>query len=67
MRTVAREEGRDAERLEVTRWGSMDMSQEDVDGLAAAGTTRLVVSAAEIDPNAQREEISAFAERHHLR
>jgi hypothetical protein len=67
MRTVAREEGRDAERLEVTRWGSMDMSQEDVDGLAAARTTRLVVSAAEIDQNAQREEISAFAERHHLR
>jgi hypothetical protein len=67
MRTVAREAHRDADRLEVTRWGSMDMSQEDVDGFAATGTKRLVVSATEVDPKAQREEISAFAERHKLR
>jgi hypothetical protein len=66
MRTTAREAGRDAKTLEVTRWGSIDMSQDDVDDMAAAGTTRLVMSAAELDPQAQREEISAFAERHQI-
>lgn len=63
MRTTAREAGRDGDRLEVTRWGSIDMSQEDVDAFAAAGTTRLVVSASAVEPQAQRDEISAFAER----
>jgi alkanesulfonate monooxygenase SsuD/methylene tetrahydromethanopterin reductase-like flavin-dependent oxidoreductase (luciferase family) len=67
MRTVARGAGRDADGLDVTRWGSMDMSCDDVDALAMGGATRIVVSATEIDPNAQREETSAFAERHKLR
>jgi probable F420-dependent oxidoreductase len=67
MRTVAREAGRDADRLEVTRWGSIEMSRDDVEALGMAGTTRIVVSATEVDPNAQRDEISAFAERHKLR
>jgi probable F420-dependent oxidoreductase len=63
MRTTARVARRDADRLEVTRWGSISMSEEDVEASVAAGTTRLVVSATEVDPQAQREEISAFAER----
>jgi len=63
MRTTAREAGRDADRLEVTRWGSIEMSEGDVEALAAVGTTRVVVSATSADPRAQREEISAFAER----
>jgi probable F420-dependent oxidoreductase len=63
MRTLAREAGRDAQRLEVTRWGSIDMSEEDVEAASVAGTTRLVVSATEVDPHAQHDEISAFAER----
>jgi alkanesulfonate monooxygenase SsuD/methylene tetrahydromethanopterin reductase-like flavin-dependent oxidoreductase (luciferase family) len=58
MRTTAREAGRDGEGLEVTRWGSIGMSQDDVEASAAAGTARLVVSATEVDPQAQREEIS---------
>ncbi len=56
-----------ADRLEVTRWGSIEMSEDDVEALAAAGTTRVVVSATSADPQAQREEISAFAERFKLR
>jgi len=43
------------------------MSEEDVQSSAAAGTTRLVVSAAAVDPQAQREDISAFAQRLKLR
>jgi hypothetical protein len=39
------------------------MSQDDVEASAAAGTARLVVSATEVDPQAQREEISQFAAR----
>ncbi|HEX9096018.1 MAG TPA: TIGR03619 family F420-dependent LLM class oxidoreductase [Candidatus Dormibacteraeota bacterium] len=63
MRTTAREAGRDPDRLELTRWGSIEMSEDDVETLAAAGTTRVVVSATSADPQAQREEISAFAAR----
>jgi probable F420-dependent oxidoreductase len=66
MRTTAREAGRDAEKLEVTRWGSIEMSEEDLQDFQTAGTTRLVVSATELDPQAQREEISAFAQRLNL-
>jgi alkanesulfonate monooxygenase SsuD/methylene tetrahydromethanopterin reductase-like flavin-dependent oxidoreductase (luciferase family) len=66
MRTTAREAGRDAEKLEVTRWGSIEMSEEDLQDFKTAGTTRLVVSATELDPQAQREEISAFAQRLNL-
>ena len=67
MRATAREAGRDADRLEVTRWGSIEMSEDDVEALAAAATTRVVVSATSADPQAQREEVSAFAERFKLR
>jgi probable F420-dependent oxidoreductase len=63
MRATAREAGRDADRLELSRWGSIEMSEEDVEALAAAGAARVVVSATSADPQAQREEISAFAER----
>src|SRR5215211_4762053 len=67
MRTTARAAGRDADVLEYTRWGSIDMSRENVDAQAASGVTRLVVGAAALDPRAQREELSAFAERLELR
>lgn len=63
MRATAREAGRDADRLELSRWGSIEMSQDDVEAMAAAGATRVVVSATSADPQVQREEISAFAER----
>ena len=67
MRQTARDAGRDADALEYIRWGSIDMSDDDVEALATAGTTRVVVSATAIDPQAQRDEISAFAERLKLR
>jgi alkanesulfonate monooxygenase SsuD/methylene tetrahydromethanopterin reductase-like flavin-dependent oxidoreductase (luciferase family) len=66
MRSTAREAGRDADALEVTRWGAIDMSVEDVAAQAADGVTRLVVAAASLDPREQRDQLSAFAERHGL-
>jgi probable F420-dependent oxidoreductase len=63
MRTAAEEAGRDADALEYTRWGSIDMSAADVGTHAENGTTRLVVGAASLDPREQRDEISAFADR----
>jgi probable F420-dependent oxidoreductase len=63
MRETARTAGRDPGALEVTRWGSIDMTADDVAGHAAQGTTRLVVGPAATDQAGQREEISAFAQR----
>jgi probable F420-dependent oxidoreductase len=63
MRQTALEAGRDADALEYTRWGSIDMSAADVEAFAARGATRLVVSTSAIDRHEQRDEISAFAER----
>jgi hypothetical protein len=42
------------------------MSVEDVAAQAADGVTRLVVAAASLDPQEQRDQLSAFAERHGL-
>jgi probable F420-dependent oxidoreductase len=66
MRTTAREAGRDAGALEYTRFGSIDITAEAIATYAARGVTRLVVGPAAIDPDAQRDELSAFAERHAL-
>jgi probable F420-dependent oxidoreductase len=63
MRATARAADRDADALEVTRWGSIDMTAADVAAHAAAGTTRLVVSPASLDVAEQREQLSAFAHR----
>jgi len=63
MRAAAADAGRDPDALEYTRWGSIDMSAEDVQAHAASGTTRLVVGPAAPDPRGQCEEISAFAGR----
>jgi probable F420-dependent oxidoreductase len=62
-RAAAVETGRSPESLEYTRWGSIDMTVEQVDALAARGVTRLVVGAVVGDPEQQRDEMSAFAER----
>ncbi|MET7328495.1 LLM class F420-dependent oxidoreductase [Nonomuraea sp. NPDC005650] len=62
-RTAAAEAGRDPGALEYTRWGSIDLSAEQVEALAAQGVTRLVVSPASAEPEQQRAEMSAFAER----
>ncbi|SEG94891.1 probable F420-dependent oxidoreductase, Rv2161c family [Thermomonospora echinospora] len=62
-RSTAAEAGRDPKGLEYTRWGSMDMSAERVEDFAVQGVTRIVVGATATDPEEQRKEMSAFAER----
>jgi probable F420-dependent oxidoreductase len=63
MRATARGAGRDPGALEVTRWGSIDLTADDVAAHAAQGTTRLVVGPSATDEAGQRAEISAFAGR----
>ncbi len=63
VRATARDAGRDADPLEYTRWGSIDMTAADVEVHAARGTTRLVFGPASTDLDEQREQLSAFAER----
>ncbi len=67
MRATARAAGRDPGALEYTRWGSIDMTADDVAAHAANGTTRLAVPPSSADEAGQREEISAFADRLRLR
>ncbi len=67
MRETARAAGRDPGALECTRWGSTDMTADDVAAYAANGTARLVVGPAATGEAAQRDEISAFADRLGLR
>jgi alkanesulfonate monooxygenase SsuD/methylene tetrahydromethanopterin reductase-like flavin-dependent oxidoreductase (luciferase family) len=65
-RKTAREAGRDADALDYTRWGSIDMTAGDVDKFTERGTTRLVVAPASANADEQRDQLSAFAERHGL-
>ncbi|GAA3618529.1 TIGR03619 family F420-dependent LLM class oxidoreductase [Nonomuraea rosea] len=62
-RAAAVEAGRDPGALEYTRWGAIDMSAEQVEALAAEGVTRVLVSPTAPEPERQREEMSAFAQR----
>jgi probable F420-dependent oxidoreductase len=61
--SAAKEAGRGPDALQYTRWGSIGMSEVDVERLAREGVTRLVVSPTTADPVAQREEMATFAER----
>jgi probable F420-dependent oxidoreductase len=63
MRATARAAGRDPGALEITRWGSIDLTADDVAAHAAQGTTRLVVGPSATDEAGQRTEIFAFAGR----
>jgi probable F420-dependent oxidoreductase len=67
MRTTAQAAGRDPDALEYTRWGSIDATADEVAESAAQGITRLVVAPASTDEAEQRDQISAFADRHGLR
>ncbi|CAL9450140.1 hypothetical protein SUDANB95_02412 [Actinosynnema sp. ALI-1.44] len=67
VRSTAEAAGRDPDPLEYTRWGSIDMSVEQVESYAAQGVTRVVVSATSADPGEQRDQLSAFADRFALR
>jgi probable F420-dependent oxidoreductase len=60
---AAAEAGRDPGALEHTRWGSIDMSAEQVEVFAAQGVTRIVVRPSSAEPEHQRDEMTAFAER----
>ena len=53
----------DPENLQYTRWGSLDMSTEDVEELARQGVTRIVVTPGTAEPAGRRAEMAAFAER----
>ena len=63
VKAAAVEAGRDPGALEYTRWGSIDMTAEQVEVYAAQGVTRIVVGPATADPEGQRAEMSEFAER----
>jgi hypothetical protein len=67
MRTTAQSTGRDPAALQITRWGSIDMTPEDVARHTAAGVTRIVLAPTSADPAEQRTQLSAFAARHQLR
>ncbi len=67
MRATARDVGRDPGVLEVTRWGSIDMTADDVVREAGHGVDRLVVGPASANPAEQRDQLTAFAERLKLR
>jgi probable F420-dependent oxidoreductase len=66
MRATAREAGRDPDALEITRWGAIDMTGDDVARHTEAGVTRVVVAPASPDPATQRDQLSAFAAQHGL-
>jgi probable F420-dependent oxidoreductase len=63
MRATARDAGRDPGALEVTRWGSIDLTAEDVAQHAARGVDRLVVGPASAEVSEQRDQLSALADR----
>jgi probable F420-dependent oxidoreductase len=62
-RRAAAAAGRDPDALEYTRMGSIEMTTERADQLAADGVTRVVVGSPATDPQEQRDEMSAFSER----
>jgi alkanesulfonate monooxygenase SsuD/methylene tetrahydromethanopterin reductase-like flavin-dependent oxidoreductase (luciferase family) len=66
-RSAAIEAGRDPQALEYTRWGSIDMTIDRVEELAAQGVSRIVVTSPATDPSEQRDEMSVFAQRFGLR
>ncbi|MDF5752829.1 TIGR03619 family F420-dependent LLM class oxidoreductase [Spongiactinospora sp. TRM90649] len=65
-RATAVEAGRDPRALEYTRAGSIDMTVDQAEALAAEGVTRVVVGATATDVAEQREEMAVFAERFSL-
>jgi len=67
MRATARDAGRDPGALEVTRWGSIDLTAEDVAEHAAHGVNRLVVGPASADLSGQLDQLSSSGDRLSLR
>jgi hypothetical protein len=63
MREAAIAAGRDPERLEYTRWGSLDLDEARVRSYADQGVARLVVNPPLGSVDEQVDGISRFAER----
>lgn len=63
-RSTAAGAGRDPDALEYTRWGSAQMTGEEIESMAAQGVTRIVVTAVSADPAERLAELSSFADRH---
>ncbi|QYC42261.1 F420-dependent glucose-6-phosphate dehydrogenase [Nonomuraea coxensis DSM 45129] len=62
-RATAAGAGRDPGALEYTRWGAVDLTEDDVEALAAQGVTRIVVSPGAAGPEERLDELAAFAAR----
>ncbi|MFR9769404.1 TIGR03619 family F420-dependent LLM class oxidoreductase [Nocardia sp. SC052] len=62
-RKAAAEAGRDPAALEYTRWGSADLSAEQVGQLEEHGVTRIVVNLTTASAEEQHDKMSEFAER----
>ncbi|NUP47624.1 MAG: TIGR03619 family F420-dependent LLM class oxidoreductase [Catenulispora sp.] len=67
VRSTAEAAGRDPEAIAYTRTGSLEMSTDRAEQLAAQGTTRIVVGAPAGDPDEQCAQLAEFAERFGLR
>jgi len=66
MREVAASHNRDPQSLELTRWGSIDMTESDVERREQQGVARIVVSPGSTERDEERSELEAFSVRHHL-
>ncbi|MEW2354971.1 LLM class F420-dependent oxidoreductase [Spirillospora sp. NPDC029432] len=62
-RSTAAEAGHDPAAFEYTRWGSMGMSLDRAERLAAQGVTRVVVNPTTTEPHEQLDEMATFADR----
>jgi probable F420-dependent oxidoreductase len=63
VRTTAEQAGRDPDSIVYTRMGTLEMSAEQVERLSQQGVTRIVVGAPTGEPEEQRAQLTAFAER----
>src|SRR4051795_985996 len=66
VRSTAAEAGRDPDRIEHTRWASLETEPAGVEGFARQGVTRLVVGVAPADLDQLRRDLEAFAKLHDL-
>lgn len=63
VKTTALEAGRDPDGIVYARMEHVDMTAEQVEGLARQGVTRIVVAAPAGEPEEQCAQLTAFAER----
>ena len=62
-RSTARDAGRDPDALQYTRWGSIDLSADQIERHVAEGVSRVIINPSATDPAGQRDQLSAFADR----